>query len=313
MEFFNGATLLGGNSIGPVTPADRSNVTGLLFRIVNSAVPPTATGAVVTLTMTRASNTFNDGYADSLSLIFRGPMVVTTTADSGAGSLRAAISAGNTITFDPNVFAPAGAPYFISLLTELPGLNSNMNIVGPGANVLTIQRSAASGRFRIFTTDLLPNQIIISGSTITISGLTLRNGLLSSTGIGAGAGILNFANLTLNDCVITGNQTTDFSGGGIYKHRRRLVINRTVSEQQYLWQRRRGIFSDGPLTLNSSRERQPGDASRLEEGNNRASTTSLRSPSVTISGNSAGINGGLHEQGSGSGATADQRLSRTAQ
>ena len=74
VAFFNGGTNLGGGgSIGPVLNTDRGNVTALLFRSQTIPVLPNTRQLVVTLTMNRSANTFNDGYADRLSLILRGP------------------------------------------------------------------------------------------------------------------------------------------------------------------------------------------------------------------------------------------------
>jgi hypothetical protein len=55
-------------TIGPVTAADRSNITGLLSRSQQADVPAGTRQIVVVLTMTRTDGTANDGYADDLSL-----------------------------------------------------------------------------------------------------------------------------------------------------------------------------------------------------------------------------------------------------
>ena len=60
---------VGTATLGPVTPADRDNTTALLDRHTQGTVPASATKARVTLTMTRVSGTYNDGYADDLSLV----------------------------------------------------------------------------------------------------------------------------------------------------------------------------------------------------------------------------------------------------
>lgn len=61
-------TLLGAVMIGPVSAADRHNVTGLLFRAKKGTVPHGTTKAVVNVEMSRAAGSYNDGYADNLSL-----------------------------------------------------------------------------------------------------------------------------------------------------------------------------------------------------------------------------------------------------
>lgn len=62
---------LGSASIGPVTAAQRGNVTGLLERIVRGRVPVGTRSIRVTLTMTKQAGVgaYNDGFADNLRLV----------------------------------------------------------------------------------------------------------------------------------------------------------------------------------------------------------------------------------------------------
>jgi hypothetical protein len=61
---------LAAGSIGPVTEADRADVTGLSQRSSNGAVPSGTRTVSVVLSMIRTDGTANDGYADNLSLLF---------------------------------------------------------------------------------------------------------------------------------------------------------------------------------------------------------------------------------------------------
>lgn len=61
--------VLGVGSIGPVTPIDRGNATGLLLRQTSGLVPVGTRFIDLQLTMTRQDGAFNDGYADDLSLV----------------------------------------------------------------------------------------------------------------------------------------------------------------------------------------------------------------------------------------------------
>lgn len=64
-------------TIGPVIATDRTNLTGLLLR-QNSAVIPNGTRKLAALlTMTRTDGSYNDGYADNLSLILRAGNIPT--------------------------------------------------------------------------------------------------------------------------------------------------------------------------------------------------------------------------------------------
>ena len=59
---------LGATMIGPVSAADRDNKTELLYRGKRGPVPHGTAKAVVNVEMTRSAGSYNDGYADNLSL-----------------------------------------------------------------------------------------------------------------------------------------------------------------------------------------------------------------------------------------------------
>src|SRR6266446_202299 len=136
--------------------------------------------------------------------------IVTTNADSGAGSLRQAIQdacAGSTITFD---MTPGHVISPITLTSAELVISKNLTIQGPGANFLTVQRSTAIGTpiFRVFN---------IGSATVTISGLTIANGNTADGAAGGsnpgvnGGGIIDTGTLTITNSSITGNLTG--SGG----------------------------------------------------------------------------------------------------
>ncbi len=83
---------------------------------------------------------------------------VSTLADSGSGSLREAVSAGGTVDF-----AVTGT---ITLTSGELVINGPLTIIGPGAALLTVQRSTAAGtpEFRVLR---------VQGGSVTISGLTI--------------------------------------------------------------------------------------------------------------------------------------------
>lgn len=64
---------LGSISLQTVTATDRANTTGLLKRKASGSVPVGTRSARVVLTMTRLAGSYNDGYADSLSLVLTKP------------------------------------------------------------------------------------------------------------------------------------------------------------------------------------------------------------------------------------------------
>jgi len=124
---------------------------------------------------------------------------VTNGNDSGPGSLRQAIldaSSGDRINFAAGVTT-------ITLTSGELLINKNLTISGPGANVLTVQRSSAL-LFRIFN--------ISPASNTTISGVKIAGGQAE-----LGGGVYCTGG-TITNCVITNNQAVgnQSNGGGVY-------------------------------------------------------------------------------------------------
>ena len=68
------------------------------------------------------------------------PLLVTTTADSGPGSLRQALTDANAqVGADVITVTATGT---INLQSALPDLTSNITINGPGADLLTVRRES---------------------------------------------------------------------------------------------------------------------------------------------------------------------------
>jgi predicted outer membrane repeat protein len=128
-------------------------------------------------------------------------LVVTSTADSGAGSLRNTIDAanpGDTIEFSSSIWGQT-----IILTSGELVLVRDVIISGPGPTQMHVTRSAAAPAFRIFD--------IISGLTVTIEGLTISNGLTTS----GGGAIYNVSStLFVSDCVFKDNSAGH--GGAIF-------------------------------------------------------------------------------------------------
>jgi CSLREA domain-containing protein len=122
-------------------------------------------------------------------------------------SLRDAIAAAaavSTSTLTPTVnFASS-----LNLTTVAPGdynvttggtlnIGNNINITGPGANLLSID---GGGTAEVFS---------VNSGTVSISGLTITKG---ST-ISYGAGIENYGALTVTSCTFSGNNASGYGGG----------------------------------------------------------------------------------------------------
>ncbi|MGZ4248307.1 MAG: choice-of-anchor Q domain-containing protein [Solirubrobacteraceae bacterium] len=134
---------------------------------------------------------------------------VTTTADSGAGSLRDAI-AGPDSTID---FAGNLSGQTITLTSGALMITHNLTISGPGASNLTV---VGDGSDPVFEVNIVP----ATSTSATISGLTITGGRARDIG-GGGISATSVATLTLDGDVITGNQSTlrtngTFGGGGVF-------------------------------------------------------------------------------------------------
>ncbi len=168
-------------------------------------------------------------------------LTVTTNADSGVGSLRDQIAAA--ATNDTLVFAAALDGATISLTTFVNDLSAGSTQFGPSAFFITgskaltidattngltkgvvITRSSVAGTaaFRLFD--------VGSGSSLTLRGLTLSNGLaegghgrFGGSAMGAGGAIFNQGTLILQQCTLTGNvalggtrdNSASFGGSGV--------------------------------------------------------------------------------------------------
>src|SRR5213080_4506727 len=141
--------------------------------------------------------------------------VVTTNADSGAGSLRQAVAdacPGTSITF-------SGVTSPITLTGGEIVIDKDLTITGPNV-ALTISGNNSS---RIFD--------VQSGNSVSISNLTFTSGRASF-----GGAIFNEGNLTIRNCTFTGNNAVgsgaeggaiDSEGGG--EAGSLTVINSTIS------------------------------------------------------------------------------------
>src|SRR5438270_3132901 len=152
-------------------------------------------------------------------------LVVTSNADTDDGAcnaanctLRAAIKAADAQDGDDVISFAAGVTGTINLLTALPAVSTNIQIAGPGADKLTVQRSGAAGT---------PNfgVLRITSGTVAVSGLTFSGGSTDTEG----GGISNSGTLTLSGCAVTGNKSTRLGGDGIYNEGRLTVNDSTVS------------------------------------------------------------------------------------
>jgi hypothetical protein len=132
---------------------------------------------------------------------------VTTTDDSGSGSLRAAMLDANASPGKDSIDVNTDGQ--ISLVAELPHITdpNGLDIIGPGSGLLDVHRATGSGNFRIF---------VLDDGLNSISGLTVSNGAAIASGVSvgiAGGGIYNQTPLRLDDVVVRDNVVSATASG----------------------------------------------------------------------------------------------------
>jgi hypothetical protein len=166
--------------------------------------------------------------------------VVSSTADSGAGSLREALigaSPGDTIRI------PTPGDYKVTS-AELP-VTTNVTIEGSGPTV----RIVGDGNNRVFN---------VTAANVTLSDLTVTGGGLSGTVV-SGGGIANAAGtLLLRDVTVTGNSVSNTiggipAGGGVFNESGTLqIVDSTISANTAAVTPKGGGIPEGGGVANSS-------------------------------------------------------------
>jgi hypothetical protein len=156
------------------------------------------------------------------NLLFKPGVVVTTTNDSGAGSLRAAVA--NAPNGAAITFAPALNGQIITLTSGQIELSKTVTIdassLGNGISI------TGNNQSRIFE--------ITNNAIVVLNSLTLANGNWNGADSYGGGGILNFSTLTINNSTLAGNQANGSSigGGGIDSYGTLTVNNSTFAYNQ---------------------------------------------------------------------------------
>ncbi|HOW75215.1 MAG TPA: IPTL-CTERM sorting domain-containing protein [Candidatus Competibacteraceae bacterium] len=213
---------------------------------------------------------------------------VTNFNDSGLGSLRQAILDANAAADDDIIVFQGGLSGTITLTSGELVISSNLTINGPSANVLAVSGDRLT--LRILS--------IAPGATVTIDGLTLKDGFAGYPVGNNGGGIKNQGNLTVANSILSGNSSGSYGGAisnsGTLKITSSTLISNSSSAQ-------RGgvggaIYNEGTLTITDS-----------TLSNNVASfgggaivnseTGTLTVSHSTLSGNSSFPGGGIDNRG----------------
>lgn len=148
---------------------------------------------------------------------------VTSTNDSGEGSLRDAIGRANADPATADVIEFASTVRGQITLTNGPlPVSSNLTINGPGADALTVSGNNASGVFAVNTADA------VNISNLTIADAAQGSAILHKHGRTTDP---NDGTLTIADSVVRNTNAPGDEGGGISSQGGRLVLqNTTVSD-----------------------------------------------------------------------------------
>ncbi len=199
-------------------------------------------------------------------------VTVTSTADSGADSLREAIDRvcdGGTITF--------GGDTLIGLNSPL-GIAKSMTIDG-GSSAVTL---SGGGTTRIFD---------VTAGSVTFAHLTIANGKA-----GDGGGISNTAAVTVQNSTLTGNTAT-VGGGAIVNTGTLIVQNSTFTGNSAGYG---GGINNGSTAGTGTATVQNStffNNSASGHGGGISNGATLTVQNSTLSGNSAGTGGGINNAG----------------
>jgi uncharacterized repeat protein (TIGR01451 family)/CSLREA domain-containing protein len=207
---------------------------------------------------------------------------------AGHCTLRAAIQEANALAGADTITLPTGL-YTLTLTTAGadPAASGDLDITGDltingaGATTTTIDGGGLNRVFNIAPSGTSP--------TVTISNLTIRNGMATSAAGGAGGAILiNLGNVTLNDCILSSNKA-DTNGGAIINSAGTLVINRCTLSTNLANGNGGGLYNAATATLDST-TLSGNNATSQGGGLYNAATVTLTNS--TLSGNNATALGG---------------------
>jgi hypothetical protein len=166
-------------------------------------------------------------------------LTVSSLADSGPGTLRAAILSADAGKANDKFTISFTVTGTIDLQSPLPDLNNSITIQGPGASSLTVEPAAGAS----FVSAIVA---VDAGQTASLSGLTIAKG--------TNGGIHNFGTLTVTNCAIVNNLVVSNDGsqsgegGGIDSLGGTLTVSRTPfsgNSASFAG----GIFSSGSTTI----------------------------------------------------------------
>jgi hypothetical protein len=253
------------------------------FRLILAAVVAGGLAGSLVIPSARANTpiTVNNQLADAPDKT-PGNGVCETDTDNGICTLRAAIMEANAMPGMDTVIIPAGA-YILSRVAtsfEDAALNGDLDITGDltitgaGSASTIIDGNRTATQARVFQ--------VLSGVTVSISGLTIRNGT-NEPGPGITGGILNHGTLTMEHVTITANAHGGLDSRGM------VTLNHTTYTDNGLC-----IYNSGGSLIILNSEVVGNNNPNGNCGGVGSAGGSLTLVNTTLSGNSVnGTGGGL--------------------
>jgi len=240
--------------------------------------------AAATITVNSLSDVANG--SDGLCTLREAITAANNNAASGAAAGECA--AGSSSGAD--AIDMTGLTGTINLIGVLPDITSDLTITGPGANLLTIQRSTADGTpdFRVFN---------IQNGQVSLSKMTIANG--STTAGQGGAGILNSNGTLALDGALVSNNNSAGPGGALQTNAGATTVTNCLMVGNHASNGGAiAIQGSGVLIVRNS-TLSDNFASALGGGMYAASSATGTLTNVTITNNRSDVVGGVRSESSG--------------
>lgn len=202
-------------------------------------------------------------------------IIVSNTNDNGPGSLRQALVEAN----DGDTIDATGVSGTITLTSGQLLVDKSVTINGAGAEVLALDGNAIS---RVF-------EIVGGAKTVSISGVTIRNG---QGGNGGGIENATTVTLTIINSTLSGNAAG--LGGGVFNSGTLTIINSTFSNN--MASQGGGIYNPGSGMLTITNSTFSGNAAPVAGGAS-FNVGTLQIANTTLSDNSSPLGGGVFNIG----------------
>ncbi len=229
---------------------------------------------------------------------------VTSLADSGTGTLRAAITTANSSPGSTIIFQ-SGLMGTISLASSLPTIAADMTVSGPGAKSIAID---GANQLRIITDGDSGGSVTISGLTVQRAGqigvyqqysgdltLTACNFVGNKDAGNGGGAVFNNGTVIINSCLFSGNSVSGSfpNGGALENNFGNAQVNNCTFTGNTCTVNGGAIYNLGTLAVSGSTFTEN---EALTSGGNAGAiycgSGSFTAVNCTFSGNSAGAYGG---------------------